>query len=119
MKHKEGNPNLSRIWFLVYRYMPQEFKDQKKVNAGKSKVVSADTTNIKASDTLPQSIAAPGPVIQEGAFKETECSSCHCYAHQTQMTNNIFIVDFGGPVLNPSSNEPTLSGALRPACLDT
>ena len=98
--------------------MPQEFKAQKKSEAARIKaVLSRDTTNITSQDTpLPRGVSEPGPLSQEGAFKEppsfkqiqdshsgelVECDSCHCYAHQTQRTNNIFLVDFGGSAFEP------------------
>jgi hypothetical protein len=60
----------------VYRYMPQQLKDEKKVEAGQSKsVLPPVTTNLKPQDTL-QSSPALVRTQQEMAAQIVDCEVC-------------------------------------------
>jgi hypothetical protein len=59
----------------VYRYMPSQLKDEKKVEAGQAKVLTAVTTNLTTSDTLPQTPALR-KTQQEMAQRIIDCERC-------------------------------------------
>jgi hypothetical protein len=66
----------------VYRYMPQEAKDEKKVEAGQTKsLLTAVTTNIKTQET------PVFPRIEKETLNEiVECANCHMGFHISKAT---------------------------------